>query len=116
MARATTTWPTIWQSHRLPPRGILLLLLALLVAAGAAWGYLNGLFGQRQASGPAYQTAAVTRGNRVELTTQTCVLPHGAVSRTARLGEGKLRSISESGDDRDAHIIRRSPDEPADQG
>src|SRR3954453_10945831 len=65
MAFAPAHWPTVWRSQRFPPRGVLLLLLALIVAAAAVWGYVNGLFGQRQSTAPVYQTAPVARGNLV---------------------------------------------------
>ena len=42
MARATT-WPTAWGANRFPPAPILLLLVAVLLAIGAAWAFASGL-------------------------------------------------------------------------
>src|SRR2546423_15593588 len=65
MALASRTWTAVGRVGNLPIRPIfILLLLVLILAAGAAWAFANGLLGQRQAA-VTYQSAPVARGNVV---------------------------------------------------
>src|SRR5688500_13677853 len=93
MARAASTWPTIWRSQRLPPRPLLLLLLLLTLAAIVGSAYGLGLIGQ-QSNAVTYQSAPATRGSVVSAITATGPITSPSSLPLTFKSSGKLTEVN----------------------